>query len=74
MTFEVEDDALEVRFVDDLLALGGAEEERATTEVVDLASDALSVVVDASQESVTEDSALASSNAQVVFFRRGNTS
>jgi len=67
LTFEVENDALEVRFVEDLLALGRAEEECAATEVVDLASDSLGVIVNASQESITEDSALASSNAQVVF-------
>jgi hypothetical protein len=67
LTFEVEDDALEVRFIEDLLALGGAEEERATAEVVDLASDTLGMIVDASEESVTEESALATSDAQVVF-------
>jgi hypothetical protein len=67
LTFEVEDDALEVRFVEDLLALGSAEEERAATEVIDLARHALGMVVNASQESITEESALASSNAQVVF-------
>jgi hypothetical protein len=67
LTFEVEDDPLEVRFVQDLLVLCSAEEECAATEVVDLASDSLGVIVNGSQESVTEDRALASSNAQVVF-------
>jgi hypothetical protein len=67
LTFEIEDDPLEVRFVKDLFAFGSAEEECAATEVVDLASDSLGVIVNASQESVAEDSALASSNAQVVF-------
>jgi hypothetical protein len=67
LAFEVEDDALEVCFIEDLLALSSAEKERATAEVVDLASDALGVIVDASEESVTKESALASSDAQVVF-------
>ena len=67
LSFEVEDDAFEICFIENLLAFGGTEKESATTKVVDLARDALGVIVNASQETVTEDRALASSDEQVVF-------
>jgi hypothetical protein len=67
LTFEVKDDALEIRFVEDLLALGSAEEERAPAEVVDLASDALGMIVDASEEPITKDLSLVTGNAQMVL-------
>jgi hypothetical protein len=67
LTFEIEDDSLEVRFVQDLLAFGDAEEECAATEVVDLASHALGVVVDTREEALAEDRALASGDAETVF-------
>ena len=67
LTFEIKDDAFEIRFIEDLLTLGGAEEESATTKVVDLASHTLGVVVNASQETITKDLALASGDAEVVF-------
>ena len=67
MTFEVEDDTLEVGFVEDRFLLGGAEEEGGTTEVVDLAGDALGVVVDERDEAIGEDGVLAAGNAEVVF-------
>ena len=67
LTFEVKDDASEVRFIEDLLAFCGAKKKSTTAEVVDLASDALGVIVNASQETITKDRALASRDAQVVF-------
>ena len=62
LSFEVKDDAFEVGFVEDLLAFGGTEEESATAEIVDLASDALGMIVNAGQETVTEDRGLACSD------------
>ncbi|MBN1812924.1 MAG: hypothetical protein JXA14_13905 [Anaerolineae bacterium] len=52
MTLQIEEDAFEVRLVEDLLLLGGAEEEGGATEVVDLAGDALGVVVDEGEKAV----------------------
>jgi len=62
LSFEVKDDAFEVGFVEDLLTFGGTEEESATAEIVDLASDALGMIVNAGQETVTEDRGLACSD------------
>ena len=67
LAFEIEDDALEVVLVEDLLVLGSAEEEGTATEVVDLASDALGVVVDAGEEAVAEELALAAGDAEMVL-------
>ena len=50
--FEVKDDALEVGLVEDGLLLGSAEEESRAAKVVDLASDALGVIVDGGEEGV----------------------
>ena len=67
LTFEIKDDAFEIGFVEDLLAFGRAKEKGATTEVIDLAGDALGMVVDASQEPITKDLALTISNAEMVL-------
>ena len=67
MTFEVTEDSLEVGFVQDLFAPGGAQEKGATTEVVDLAGDALGVVVDAGDEAVAERRALKAGDEKVVL-------
>jgi hypothetical protein len=67
LTFEVKDDTFEIGLVEDLLTFGGAEEERTATEVIDLAGDALGVVVDGSEERVTKDLALVTGNTQVVL-------
>jgi hypothetical protein len=55
LAFEVQDDAFEVRFVKDLLALGGAEEEGSAAEVVDPAGDAFGLVVDGTEEAIAEE-------------------
>ena len=62
-TFEVEEDPLEVGLIEDLFLLGGAEEERVATEIVDLAGDALGVVVDCADETVAEELVLETSDA-----------
>ena len=67
MTFQVADDALEVGLVEDGFFLGGAEKERGATEIVDLAGDALGVIVDGGEESIREDSILTTGDAEVVF-------
>jgi hypothetical protein len=66
-TFEVEEDPLEVGLIEDLFLLGGAEEQSIATEIVDLAGDALGVVVDPADETVAEELALEPSDAQVVL-------
>jgi hypothetical protein len=65
--FEVEEDPLEVGLIEDLFLLGGAEEESIATEIVDLAGDALGLVVDCADETVAEELVLETSNAQVMF-------
>jgi len=67
LPFEIKDDALEIGLVEDLLAFSGAEEERTATEVIDLAGDALGVVVDASEERITEYLVLTTGNTQMVL-------
>jgi hypothetical protein len=67
LAFEVTEDTFEVRFVQDLFVLGGAQEEGTTTDVVDLAGHTLGVVVDAGDEAIAEELALVASNAEVVL-------
>ena len=67
LTFEIENNAFEIGFVENLLAFSGTKEQCAATEVIDLAGDALGVVVDASQERITKDLALVTGNAQMVL-------
>jgi hypothetical protein len=62
---KIEKNTFEVGLVEDLFVLGGAEEEGAAAEVVDLASNSLGVVVDAADEAVAEDLGLGI-GAQVV--------
>jgi hypothetical protein len=50
-----------------LLVLGGTQKESIAAKVVDLASDALGVVVGGSGEAVTEELALEASDAELVF-------
>jgi hypothetical protein len=66
LIFEIEDDPLEVGFAQDPLVLGGGEEERATTEVVDLAGSALGVAIDTRQEAWAEDRAPAAGDVQML--------
>jgi hypothetical protein len=65
--FEVKNDALEVGLVEDGLLLGSAEEESRAAKVVDLASDALGVIVDGGEEGVGEEGVLATGDAEMVF-------
>ena len=65
--FEVKDDALEVGLVEDGLLLGSTEEESRAAEVVDLASDALGVIVDGGEEGVGEEGVVATGDAEMVF-------
>ena len=67
LSFEVEEDTFEIGLVEDLFALRGAQEEGTAAEVVDLASDALGVVVDATDEAVAEDLTLVASDVEVVL-------
>lgn len=61
------DDPFEVGFIKDLFVFGGAEEEGAATEIVDLAGDALGVVVDGGEETVAEELVLGAGDAEVVL-------
>ena len=67
LTFEIKNDAFEIGLVENLFAFGSAEKQCGTTEVIDLASDALGMIVNASQERITKDLALVTGNAQVVL-------
>ena len=67
LTFQVKDDASEIRFIEDVLAFCSTKVKGATAKVVDLASDAFGVVVNASQEGVAKDLALVTGGAQVVL-------
>jgi hypothetical protein len=55
LAFEVTDDALEVGLVENGFLLSSAEEESRATEVVDLARNALGVIVDEGKETIGED-------------------
>jgi hypothetical protein len=65
--FQIEDNALEVRLIENLLALGGTEEESVATEIVDAADHAVDVIVDAADEAVAEWDTLEASHPQVPF-------
>jgi hypothetical protein len=65
--FEVKDDALEVGLVEDGFLLGSAKEESGAAEVVDLASDALGVIVDGGEEGVGEERFVATGDAEMVL-------
>lgn len=67
MAFEVKGDCFEVCLVEDLLVLGGAEEERTAVEVVGFAGYALGVVVDGGDEAVAEELARIAGDAEGVF-------
>jgi hypothetical protein len=64
---QIEEDPFEVSFVEDLLLLSGTKEESGTAEVVDLASDALGVVVEEGEEAIGEDGVLTTNDAEVMF-------
>jgi len=67
LAFEVEENAFEIVLVEDLLLLGSTQEQGIATDVVDLASHALGVVVGAAEETVTEKRSLVPGDAQVVL-------
>jgi hypothetical protein len=61
------DDALEVGLVEDLFALGDAEEESTAAEIVDSAGDALGVIVDAADKAIAKDLGLRPGDAEMMF-------
>ncbi len=67
LTIKVVDDPFEVSFIEDLFAFGDAEEEGVAAEVVDLARDALGVIIDGSDETIAEELVLRAGNAEVVL-------
>ena len=67
LDIEIADDALEIGFIEDLFALGDTEEKSAAAEIVDPASDALGVIVDATDKAVAKDLSLRSSDAEMMF-------
>jgi hypothetical protein len=67
LDIEIADDALEVGFIEDLLAFGDAEEERAAAEIVDAAGDTFGVIVDATDKAVAKDLSLRTGDAEMVF-------
>ena len=56
--FQVEDDPLEIGFIEDLFPFGCAEQQSTATEIVDAAGHALGVIVDAADEAVAEEGTL----------------
>ncbi len=67
LTVLVVDDPFEVSFIEDLFVFGGAEQEGAAAEIVDLARDALGIVGEASNETIAEDGGLGAGDAQVML-------
>ena len=64
---KIKKNTVEVRLVEDLFVLGGAEEEGTAADVVDLGSNSLGVVVDAADEAVAEDLGLGIGDAEVML-------
>jgi hypothetical protein len=67
LTFEIEKNTFEIGFIKDLFLFGNTQEQGIATDVVDLASDALGVVVDAAEETVAEELSLVPGDTQVVL-------
>jgi hypothetical protein len=67
LALEVEQNAFEIVLIEDLLLLGSAQEQGIATEVVDLASNALGVVVGTAEEAVAKELALEARDAHVVL-------
>jgi hypothetical protein len=67
LAFEVADDALEVGLVEDGFLFGSTEKEGGAAEVVDLAGDALGVVVDEGKKAVGENRVLTTGDTEVVL-------
>ena len=67
LAFQVEDDPFEVGVIQDGLVLGGAQQQGVATQIVDLAGDALGVIVDARDEALAEELILAPGDVEVMF-------
>ena len=65
--FEIQDDTFEIHLVENLLVLESAEQQSATTEIVDAAGHALGVIVDAADEAVAEEGALEARHPQMML-------
>jgi hypothetical protein len=67
LPFKVTNDTLEISLVEDRFLLGGAEEKRSATEIVDPAGHTLGVIVDQSDEAIAEERIVTASDAEVVL-------
>ena len=67
LALEIKKHTFEIVLIENLLLLGNAQEQGIATEVVDLASDALGVVVGGAEETVAEELSLVTSHAKVVL-------
>ena len=67
LDIKITDDALEVGLVEDLFALGDAEEKSAAAEIVDPAGDTFGMIVDATDKAVAKDLSLRPGDAEMVF-------
>ena len=67
LAIEVMDDAFEVGFIQDLLVFGDAQQQGIATEVVNLAGDALGVLVDGGDETVAEEGVTEANDAQMML-------
>jgi hypothetical protein len=67
LSFQVEEDPLEVGLVEELFAFGGPKEKGVATEIVDLASDPFGMVVQARDEGIREKGLLVAGQTEVMF-------
>ena len=67
LALEIEQHTFEIVPIEDLLLLGNAQEQGIATDVVDLASNALGVVVDAAEETVAKELTLVARDAHMML-------
>jgi RNase P/RNase MRP subunit p29 len=67
LALEVEQNTFEIVLIKDLLLLGNPQEQGIAAEVVDFASNALGVVVDATEEAVAKELSLVARDAHVML-------
>ena len=67
MAVKVKQNTLEVGFIEDSFVFSGPQKQGSATDVVDLASDAFSVVKEGGDKTVTEELTFKSGDAEVVF-------
>lgn len=67
MTVQIQENAFEVGFIEDLFVFSKAQQQGRATDIVDLAGDAFGVVKETSRETVTEELALIASDPEMVF-------